>query len=174
MIRLVIIIFLLANSTQAQACPWKNFEEFKTAVVLNPKKAAGYAREFMEFLKSEGTPLIEDGRVTFIYENADVRDTRPIQVVGDFNYWRKSDQWYDWMLNLPGTNIYYKSFEFPADARLDYQFVIGDSWILDPYNPDTMMSGFGPKSELNMPAYRESEEIGLGDQLPVEALLIHA
>ncbi len=159
MIRLFIILSLLASSYQAQAISWKGFEEFKTDVVLNPKRAAGHAREFMDALKKEGTPLVEGNRVTFIYENTDPRDTRPVMLVGDFNYWRKSDQWYDGMLKLPGTNIYYQSFEFPPDARLDYQFVIGDSWILDPYNPDTLMSGYGAKSELNMPSYHEAMEI---------------
>ncbi|MCK4595233.1 esterase family protein, partial [candidate division WOR-3 bacterium] len=66
---------------------------------------------------------------------------------------------YDWFIKLPGTKILYKTFEFPIDASLDYQFVIGNEWILDPYNPDTIMSGFGPKSEVNMPGYIEANEI---------------
>jgi len=48
----------------------------------------------------------------------------------------------------------------PPDARIDYKLVIdGQDWILDPLNPHTQLSGFGPNSELAMPAYRSPPEL---------------
>ncbi len=64
-----------------------------------------------------------------------------------------------WLLNEPGINLL--SLEkYPKDF-LYYQtkvFVNG-SWILDPRNPNTCTGGYGPNSELRMPAYQMPPEI---------------
>ncbi|MCK4330153.1 hypothetical protein KAX02_09950 [candidate division WOR-3 bacterium] len=159
----ILCIVALLITVQMQAETWKDFNEFKINVVLNPEKASDYEREFMDKLKKEGTPLIEGNRVTFIYENKSSVDTLPMSIVGDFNEWKEE---YDWFIKLPSTKILYKTFEFPIDARLDYQFVIGNEWILDPYNPNTIMSGFGPKPEVNMPGYIEANEIEFDPNIP--------
>jgi enterochelin esterase family protein len=42
-----------------------------------------------------------------------------------------------------------------ADARIDYQLLVDGSARLDPSNPQRIMSGFGLRSVMTMPAYRQ-------------------
>jgi enterochelin esterase family protein len=42
---------------------------------------------------------------------------------------------------------------------LDYKLVVDNNWILDPLNPHHTSGGFGPNSELAMPAYVQPPEI---------------
>jgi enterochelin esterase family protein len=66
-------------------------------------------------------------------------------------------------------SYYTRSFE--PNARLDYKFVLnGSTWILDPLNPRTCAGGFGPNSELAMPAYIQPWEIGYNASIPHGAL----
>lgn len=161
----------------AQAATWENFESFKTDIILHPSKAAALSGELMQKIRATGSPLIEGDHATFIYENKENKkyaDTVDICVAGDFNDWSKD---HDELVRLPGTKIYYRTYEFPSDARFDYQFVIGGDWILDPNNPHTAPSGFGLKSELRMPAYqpaRELEPAPSGDRGAITELKIYS
>lgn len=60
---------------------------------------------------------------------------------------------------LAGTDLWWRADRLPADARVDYKVVVnGADWRLDPANPAVAWSGFGPNSELRMPAYRFATE----------------
>jgi enterochelin esterase family protein len=49
---------------------------------------------------------------------------------------------------------------------LDYKFVLnGNNWILDPENPNTVLGGFGPNSELAMPEYVQPWEINFNPNI---------
>jgi hypothetical protein len=91
-------------------------------------------------------PLLENGTVChFLYRGTTSSVTAP----GDANGW---DPAAFPMTRLSTTNLWYRTDTFPADARLDYKFVLGGStWILDPRNPYQVSGGFGPNSELRMP-----------------------
>ena len=56
------------------------------------------------------------------------------------------------------SRVWHRTYAFPPAARLDYKFVVGGSWILDPDNPHQQWSGFGPNSELRMPDWVFPEE----------------
>lgn len=95
-----------------------------------------------------------DSTCTFLYAGT----ARSVSVAGDMTSWREGRIV---MENIPGTTLWYASKRFEPDARIDYKIVVDHkNWMIDPRNPDTCMSGYGPNSELRMPDY----------QLPPEAL----
>ncbi len=99
-------------------------------------------------------PFIEQGTTAhFIYRGNASSATVP----GDANNWSATAFP---MSRLSTTNLWYHTRTFESDARLDYKFVLnGSTWILDPRNPFTCSGGFGPNSELRMPAYTPAPEI---------------
>lgn len=97
-------------------------------------------------------PIREDGSAHFIYRGT----ASSLQLAGDMTGW---DPALDFS-QVSGTNFWFLSFNCANSARLDYKFVRnGSSWILDPVNPNTCSGGFGPNSELAMPAYVQPPEI---------------
>lgn len=60
---------------------------------------------------------------------------------------------------LGATDLWHRTDTFPTDARIDYKVVVnGNDWRMDAANPLVQWSGFGPNSELRMPAYRYPTE----------------
>lgn len=96
----------------------------------------------------------DNQQVYFIYQSD--FSIAQVALAGDMNGWNPDASP---MTNLEYTRLWYRSDIFPSDARLDYKFVIGSSWILDPNNPNTVSGGFGPNSELAMPDYIQPWEI---------------
>ncbi len=90
-------------------------------------------------------PYTEDTTVVLLYTG----DARHVRVAGDWNGWDPVDT----LARVKGTDLFYRELHFPANARLDYKFVVDGVWILDPRNPRRIMGGFGPNSELAMPKY---------------------
>ncbi len=98
-------------------------------------------------------PLIEQNlNVVFLYRG----NGGSVTVPGDANGWTASAFP---MTRLSTTNLWYYARTFESSARLDYKFVVDGNWILDPRNPFTVSGGFGPNSELRMPAYIPAPEI---------------
>lgn len=116
--------------------------------------------DFMNSASYVGFPCVEGSTVCFVYKG-DVKNS--IFVAGDFNGWDPSR---DRMENTEGTDLFYKLYDFPLDARLDYKFIKDGQWILDPLNPRTIMGGFGPNSELRMPRYQAAPEIEYYPDIP--------
>lgn len=113
------------------------------------------------FMNSGHTfPYLESDTLThFIYQGSPSN----IKVAGDATGW--SPQLV--MIHIAGTDFWYYTTSYPADARLDYKFVLnGTSWILDPLNPFTCVGGFGPNSELRMPAYVVPPELSFYPEIP--------
>lgn len=106
-------------------------------------------------------PFIEGENVVYyIYRGSG----NSVFVPGDANGW---DQYAFPMTKVQGTNFWYRQEVFEADARLDYKFVLnGSAWILDPLNPRQVWGGFGPNSELAMPAYADPPEIAYYPNIP--------
>ena len=106
-------------------------------------------------------PVLEfDTLCHFIYQG----NVESVSVPGDATGWNPS---VDIMANVEGTDFWYSSQIYEADARLDYKFVLNNSnWITDPLNPNTVMGGFGPNSELAMAAYVQPPEIEFYSNIP--------
>jgi len=100
-----------------------------------------------------------DTLCTFIYKGV----VQNIKVAGDFTGWSPALS----MTLVTGTDFWFFSTHFESDARLDYKYVInGSNWILDPRNPYTCVGGYGPNSELRMPAYVVPPEIAYYSSIP--------
>lgn len=143
-----IILFLIASwYTQGQS--FQSFIDHLNALPVYERQAV--ADSFLH--AGHSFPYKEnDTLVHFIY----TADVTSVAVAGDATGWNPSLS----LSRISGTTFWYLSRYYEADARLDYKFVInGSNWILDPRNPKTCTGGYGPNSELSMPAYVVPPEI---------------
>ncbi len=118
-----------------------------------PAQRQALVDSFMVAVDSLPKPLVEDTLAVFVYLG---NPSSPPRMPGDYNEWNPAA---DTMVWVDSTNFYYHCEYFPGDARLDYKFIIGNNWILDPLNPRTVTGGFGPNSELAMPDFVDPPEI---------------
>ncbi len=148
------VVLLLMQHAAAQT-----FQDFLTRV--NAAPATQHEALIDSFLAAHPVlPLREDTLAHFIYRGTASR----VNVPGDANGWNASAFP---MSRLAATTLWYHTHRFEADARLDYKFVInGTTWLLDPRNPYQVSGGFGPNSELRMPAYVPPPEIRYDPTIP--------
>ncbi len=133
----------------------ESFNDFITSVYQAPAdQKQALVDSFIQWADSAtGIPYMEDSTAYFLYTNG---SSPQVAVAGDFCGWDPTNQDFN---HLSGTSLYYAAYQFENDARLDYKFVVDGNWILDPLNPHTCSGGFGPNSELSMPAYIQPPEI---------------
>jgi enterochelin esterase family protein len=112
------------------------------------KLVEAYCRE----ARSASLPLVHvepgasRGQVIFLYQGPQQRVTLHSQLPGP----QEAHQF----TRIAGTDLFYLQRELPADARIDYQFILDDTtWVLDPWNPRTLASAFGTSSYFWMPHY---------------------
>lgn len=149
-----IVLFLILAISGA-CFPQSQFEQFVYYVnsLGDSLAKATVIDSFMNVAREQGIPFIEDSTANFIY----LGTPNSVTVAGDFNSWNANSHS---MTNLEQTNFWYVTEVFEMNARLDYKFVLnGSNWILDRENPNTIMGGFGPNSELAMPDYIQPWEI---------------
>jgi enterochelin esterase family protein len=149
------ILLFLTLAISGLSFPQSQFEQFINYVnsLGDSSVKAGAIDSFMNVARQQGIPFIEDSTANFIY----LGTPNNVTVPGDFNSWSTNSHY---MTNLEQTNFWYVSEVFEMNARLDYKFVLnGSNWILDPENPNTVLGGFGPNSELAMPEYVQPWEI---------------
>jgi len=139
---------------------WATFQEFKDEVDKATTNKHELVQQFLYQAKEHGVPWIDGDMATFIHYG---KLEQTVYVAGDMTGWQPG---IDTMKPVQGTNLYYITKKFPMDARLDYKLVVDDTFKLDPLNPNAIMSGFGPNSELNMPGYNDPIEIGYFDDIP--------
>ena len=154
--RLILIyLIFLASLSNAQT-----FQDFLDRVNGSPE--AQRAAIVDSFLNAHPTcPVIEqDTIVHFIFRGNASR----VNVAGDANGW---DANASALAKVSTTNLWYRTETFEIDARLDYKFVVnGTTWLLDSRNKYTCTGGFGPNSELRMPAYVLPPEISFYANIP--------
>lgn len=103
------------------------------------------------------TPLTDGNRAIFLWQGS----ANTVQVAGDMSGWDPEAG--PQLRHIEGSDLWVGEGQYEADARLDYKFVIdGGRWALDPLNPHTVLGGFGPNSELVMPAYERPAELQPG------------
>ncbi len=96
-------------------------------------------------------PIIEgDTYAHFLYYG----EARDIALIGDMIDTNTEMP----LVNVPGTNLFYASFELPADTRLNYRFNkdFGQA-TLDPRNDQTVPSFFGDISQIAMPKWHQPD-----------------
>ena len=150
----IIFLFLLTVTAQAQ-----DFNAFLARVDSAPEQRRQYIVDsFLTVVP--GYPFIEnDSTVHYLY-TGEVED---VAVAGDGNNWHDANAP---LQRLASTTLWYRSERYERDARLDYKFVVDKNWILDPRNPYTVSSGYGPNSELRMPGYISPSEIIPRNNIP--------
>lgn len=117
------------------------------------------AEEFVEKLRRYGRPYTERDRVFFVYKG----DAKRVSVPSDLNGWNSGS---DTMRRVRGTNLFYLKKRIGEAARFEYKFAVDSRWMLDPLNMQQAMGGYGPNSEIWMPAYSPPPEIEYGSGIP--------
>lgn len=152
----IIFLLLILFLFPALLHPQTEFQSFilrVNSLSSSPQAQASVIDSFINYARTKGIPFIETNKANFFYRG----NASSVSVAGDFNNWNASS---DMMTRLSNTDFYYFSRTFEPEARLDYKFVLnGSSWILDPLNPKQISGGYGPNSELAMPAYIQPWEI---------------
>ena len=153
---LLILFFILAGIT-ASPQPFSRF-----LAAMEPLPASLRQAKADSFMRSNRVfPCLESDTVChFVFKGP----ATTVSVAGDFTGWVPGK---DTMVNISGTDLWYCTKYFEPDARLDYKFVVNsENWMLDPCNPNTCKSGFGPNSELRMPRYIAPPEMVYDPAVP--------
>lgn len=100
-----------------------------------------------ELREAEQIPWRSDGTAVFLFRGP----RESVAVAGDHNRWNPAT---GPLTRVEPLDVWLRRTSFPEDARIDYKLVLdGDEWTLDPENEARQWSGFGPNSELAMPAH---------------------
>ncbi len=151
----IILFCCILISQTTNAGSFDRFISYLNLLPLNERQAK--ADSFMN--AHPVLPYIEnDSTVIIVYAG----NAKSPVIAGDFTGWAPSVA----MTGINGTNFFYLTLHFEADARLEYKFVIDGNWILDPKNPYTFTGGTGVNSEFKMPAYVVSPEISWVQDIP--------
>lgn len=106
-------------------------------------------------------PIIEqDTLLHFVWYGA----ARSVLLNGDMQGWRTPDTLT--MIECGEVSFFYRTFVLPSDARLDYKFFVDGTEMLDPANPLTAPSGYGPHSEVRMPEFVPSPYLIFRENIP--------
>src|SRR5438128_909331 len=96
-------------------------------------------RQFLGYLATVGTPLIEGSTVHFIYY---APQARAVALTGEFNDWGRTGVTLP-MTRVRETGIFYRTLELSVPARLEYKLLVDGRMILDPQCPQTVDNGIG-------------------------------
>ncbi|HEY9282479.1 MAG TPA: glycoside hydrolase family 15 protein, partial [Pyrinomonadaceae bacterium] len=113
--------------------------------------------EWAERIKmANRSPIVESGRVTFMYRGTAAR----VEVVGDFTGWSPRGLV---MRELPKAGVKYLTRSFSPRARVEYKLIADGEWIEDPLNPNRVDNGVGGFNNFfAMPGYRPASGDGPG------------
>lgn len=144
---------LLASCSSAPTRP-PLFSGFLRSVEGAPDSAAraGAAAGFWKALADRGTPLLEEDSVVFVHR----AQADSVRLAGDITGWQTPLP----LRRIAETDLWYLRLALPQDGRFDYLILVDTAaGVLDPGNPRSVPSGFGPKSELAMPGFRQAPEV---------------
>lgn len=154
----ILTLLILAFGTNRMTA--QSFDDFIQSVQSLPLEERQAPIDSFMTANSQYPVLEFDTLCHFIYQG----NVESVSVPGDATGWNPS---VNIMANVEGTDFWYSSQVYEADARLDYKFVINNTnWITDPLNPNTVLGGFGPNSELSMAAYIQPPEIEFYPNIP--------
>lgn len=159
--KIAFLAFLLTISSWGFTQPFQTF--LKNVEIIPEKERQGSVDSYLQ--KNPLAPYTESDSVCFfIY----VGEAKTVEVAGDFSHWKPTLH----MKRVEATNLWYASCFFQKDSRVDYKIVVnGENWILDPMNPNLCPSGFGPNSELRMPAWKPVPEVLFNPDIPHGTIL---
>jgi enterochelin esterase-like enzyme len=116
--------------------------------------------------QTAGTPLIDGEIATFVWHGK-----RPPVMIGDFTNWEDgSPQTFKRL----SKGLWACSLTFPADAYLEYTFLLDGERLLDPYNPRTTPNGLGKINQyFYMPAGSPTTLTQRNDSIPHGSVTRH-
>jgi enterochelin esterase family protein len=107
-----------------------------------------YLKDFL--LNYPNSPIIEDSSIAVFYWYG---KANTVLINGDVQYgWTMPDTMN--VVSCGDNNFFYKTYSLPADARIDYQFIVDGKTIKDPRNPVLTPSGYGEHSQCAMPLFK--------------------
>ena len=125
-------------STREEAAPtfptWKARLEGAEGAQLEQEVA-----QFLQILKTLGTPMIEGPQVNFIYYGPQASQ---VELTGEFNQWGRDGQAVP-MAPLGTSGFFYHSLQLSEPTRLEYKFIVDGNWQLDPFCPNQVDNGLG-------------------------------
>jgi len=170
-VKRIIFIFicslsLMVSLTSAQDDPlatMQNFANYVAQIADAPTTDAQTMVDgfWTQLTENQFIPFVRGGDVAFLYRG----ESQTVDWRGDFNGWSATSDFAG--ERIGETDLWVVYAQFPSDARLDYKIVLnGSTWILDPYNPNQQMGGFGANSELRMADYSPSPFIVRDETAP--------
>ncbi|MBD3225951.1 MAG: hypothetical protein GF313_14585 [Caldithrix sp.] len=147
---LIIILTLSINSCSDQTAVKAFLTDIKKTP---PQNRARVLDAFLQKNKKNALPLIDGNEVLF---GLRMNTQKSVYLTGDMVQWEKDSLQ---MIHLAGTDFYYLQQKFPLDAYIEYKYVVGDSFIFDPFNDKRSEGGMGANSLLMMPRYEFPQEI---------------
>ena len=152
---LAFLLLVCPGQIHAQTL-YDSFEAFKDSLITVAEISDASEREtriaaLWDSLRTYSQiPYAQGDRVAFLYRGT----ASSISFPGDHNGW---DIVESSAIRIGESDVWMREEILPDDARVDYKIVRnGNEWILDPDNSKTQLGGFGPNSELRMPAYEPS------------------
>ena len=156
MSRIILILFLVVASITGRAQSFTDFVHYLNQLPIQSRQSK--ADSF--FAANPVLPYIEmDTVCRFLFKG----QATTVSIAGDMTQWQPGKIV---MTRIAGTDLWFGTFYFNPDARIDYKIVADSNWILDPLNPYTCRSGFGVNSELRMPQYRQAPESVYNSAVP--------
>ena len=149
---------LAAAPVAAQDLPFPHVRAFLDsldtlgAIADEAEREAAFDALWDDLRAAEQIPFALGDSAVVLYRGS---YSSPAAVAGDHNGWNPGA---GSMSRVGLSRVWHRVYAFPPAARIDYKLVVGGSWILDPENPHQQWSGFGPNSELRMPAWVFPEE----------------
>ena len=120
----------------------------------------------LQYLKSEPTPIIKDGNVTFVWKGRKA----PL-LVGDFTGWDEDNPV---IMEKTEAGVWTYQHTFDPDAYIEYAFLKGEESLLDPFNPLQTPNGIGGfNNYFFMPEYNPSNLGKKSRQVPHGAVTCH-
>ncbi len=129
----------------------KRFSELLKEIESLP--AEQQTKRLEVFAAQNDFPFVEDSTVYFLAEDTTVQ---PVFLAGDLTGWQPDSIA---LKQIGNTRFWYVSLNLPPTARVEYKFVCGKNWFLDPFNTLKDQGGFGENSVLVMPAYQFPQEV---------------
>ncbi|MEM1043795.1 MAG: alpha/beta hydrolase-fold protein [Bacteroidota bacterium] len=156
---LFLTLLLGAGTAVAQpALPFETFQQFTdsleaVAAIPDPDEREAATDAFWDALvAAEQVPFALGDSVAYLYRGPGTT----VRLAGDHNRWNPSAE--AALAFVGQSDVRWRIHRFPEAARLEYKLVRDGTWILDPANPHQQWGGFGPNSELRMPAWVFPEE----------------
>jgi enterochelin esterase-like enzyme len=161
------LALLLPAAAHAQLPSFGSTDELIEHLISLALQPAALDALWEDLQAARQIPFRIAGSAAFLYRG----EADSVSVTGVHTGWRPGSE--AALTRLAGTDIWWRIETFPEDARIDYKLVVDGEQVLDPANPVTQMSGFGPNSSLAMPGWAASPETVRQPGVPAGSLTDH-